>query len=1080
MAPTSDPGTHDVVVPRPSLLRRLDGAMGRRLTLLTAPAGYGKTTLLSAWARTVRAAWVRPQREDLVELVEASVAALRGYVPALERGMVMPATQDEPDADPDRARAGAAWLADELARVMHQDVVLLLDDVALPEGAATTRFVADLVRQSPPGLHVVVSGRRAPGFAVARLEQAGDLLRLDGLDLGLDEEETATWLRTLVGEAAGAPDVVGRVHQVAGGWPLAVRRIAHGLATSEDPARAARRLGPGTIGTDELLADALADEPSEVRELLRVLAALPAATPNLCHELGIEAADELPTLARQGLFVEVVPGEEDRYRLRPLARGHLACGDDPSLEGALVAAAGWFERHGHLDEALRCLVAAGDAGAVAVFLGTHGWAMADVGQVPTVLDALESLPAEVRGPGLDELHGTLLHGTGDQDGALARLHAAAAVGPGHAARVEWRIGLIHHLRGEFDEAEAAYERGHAAMESATVEDLGRAVAMLPACWASTRFLRGDRDGAHRLARRALEVASVLADDRALSATHTALAMLAALDGDRAVNDAHYVRALEHAQRAGDVVQVIRIRNNRASHHLEEGAPDLALEELEGCLQLAERSGIGVFRAMALTNRGEANMALGRLPEARADLVTARALWRDLGSRMEAYALRHLGELELLRGDQVAACQHLEAAVEMARPAGDVQAIVPAAAALARALADDDPDTARRWRDVALSEPASLARVAALLAAGHVALANGCLAEAEASALEAEELARRRRDPVGEVEAVRLQALATEDADVRHDRLSRAGDVLARCEDPTVRARVDLTRARWLDPVAARALVEDVQQRMRALGCGQLDQQATAILERLGGTETQLRVETLGGFRVFRDGVVVDARQWQSRRARDLLKVLIARRGRPVPRDELIALLWPGEESDRLGDRLNVTVSTLRGVLDPDRDLDADHVVASGEGSLRIVLEHLEVDVERLLDDEARAERLHRTGRVEEALEHDRRVVATHRGTFLEEHAYDDWAVPLREQARAAYLTSLRRLADAAAGRGDTGTEARLLLRVLELDAYDEPTHLRLVRALARAGRHGEARRAYAQYSAAMDELEIEPAPYPGP
>jgi len=87
-------------------------------------------------------------------------------------------------------------------------------------------------------------------------------------------------------------------------------------------------------------------------------------------------------------------------------------------------------------------------------------------------------------------------------------------------------------------------------------------------------------------------------------------------------------------------------------------------------------------------------------------------------------------------------------------------------------------------------------------------------------------------------------------------------------------------------------------------------------------------------------------------------------------------------------------------------------------------------------------------------------------------------VALREQARAAYIRVTRALAAAAARHGDHQDAVALLLRVLERDPYDEQAHLGLVSALEAAGRHGEARRAYAVYSGRMAELGVKASVFP--
>jgi DNA-binding SARP family transcriptional activator len=229
--------------------------------------------------------------------------------------------------------------------------------------------------------------------------------------------------------------------------------------------------------------------------------------------------------------------------------------------------------------------------------------------------------------------------------------------------------------------------------------------------------------------------------------------------------------------------------------------------------------------------------------------------------------------------------------------------------------------------------------------------------------------------------------------------------------------------------------------------------------------------------VVRSGHAVAPAEWQSRKARELLKILVARRGRPVPRDQLMEALWPEQEPARLGNRLSVALSTVRAVLDPEKRYAADHFVAADRDSVALRSGEVAIDVERFLSDAARGLTLRRAGEAE-AVDVLARAEALYTGDFLEENAYDDWAVALREEARAAYVDVLRALADEAAGRGDADAAVRYLLRVLERDPYDERAHLELVAALDRAARHGEARRHYRAYCARMDELGIESAAFP--
>jgi LuxR family maltose regulon positive regulatory protein len=221
---------------------------------------------------------------------------------------------------------------------------------------------------------------------------------------------------------------------------------------------------------------------------------------------------------------------------------------------------------------------------------------------------------------------------------------------------------------------------------------------------------------------------------------------------------------------------------------------------------------------------------------------------------------------------------------------------------------------------------------------------------------------------------------------------------------------------------------------------------------------------------------VPVEEWQSRKARDLLKVLVARRGRAVPREALMEALWPDEDPAKLSNRLSVALSTVRAVLDPERRHPGDRFVTADKHV--VALAGVPVDVEEFLA--AAAAGLDRFARGEraEALALLTAAETAFTGDFLEDDPYEDWAVSLREEARAAYLAVARTLARTAAEAAEHDQAVRYRLRVLERDAYDEEAHLGLVTTLVAAGRHGEARRRYRIYGEQMAELGVEAAPFP--
>jgi DNA-binding SARP family transcriptional activator len=233
-------------------------------------------------------------------------------------------------------------------------------------------------------------------------------------------------------------------------------------------------------------------------------------------------------------------------------------------------------------------------------------------------------------------------------------------------------------------------------------------------------------------------------------------------------------------------------------------------------------------------------------------------------------------------------------------------------------------------------------------------------------------------------------------------------------------------------------------------------------------EPVVAVVTLGAFAVLRDGRPVGASAWQSRKARDLLKLLVARRGRPMPRDQVLEALWPNEDPARTSNRLSVALSILRSVLGGERAL-----VRSHGGSLSLDPSRVVVDVERFLRLADSGLALVRAGRRDEADEWLEAARSAYTGEFLEEHPYDDWATPLREEARASYLAVLAALAETA----PFAEAVRLRLRILEQDPYDEQALLGLVATLVGGGRLGEARRVHSLYARRMARIGVSAAPF---
>ncbi len=1073
LLPPTLPAIH---LPRARLDGRLDEATQRPLTTLVAGAGYGKSTTVAAWATERRLCWYACTGQDdhLLTLLRGLTAALRTRVVSLPpelasavRGSAGPDTDDA-----DRADALAALLAEALDDAGTDDLHLVIDDVGLiTADSGGARLLDALVRQAPARLRLVLLTR---GALPIELRHSSEVTEITGPQLSFTADETRALL-----ELAGIGDteVAAAVHAATAGWPAAVRLAAEALRgrTSQDVDEVLRRLNrPGGRLYALLVEEVLERAAPPHRDLVARLAELPRVTAELCTELGVpDAGQALHDLDRSGLLVDL--DEADGwYALPPMVREAVRVAvplEADRRHEVATRAARWFTSAGHLEDALQVLSTAGADSALAELLREHGQRMVATGACAQVVRAVEMLPPELRSTSLQLVEGHARQVLGDWEGALRVFEDVGDAAQPLPAATAWRMGLIHHFRGDLDIAIATYDRG--------LDDHDDPVerAHLLAWSGTARWLLGDVEGCRDFATRASELARSTGNPAALAITHTTLALVSAADGDRRANDTHYLRALVAAEEAGDVLQLLRIRCNRGSRHLEEGSYHEAINELELALRLGEASGYVALHGLSLCNRAEARRRLGRLEEAIADYESARQIYQSIDSRMVGYALSGLGDVHRIRGDLTMARAAYEEAVEVLEAGNDAQGLSPALAGLARVVAATDLEEAAKIADRAIERSGGLSQVGAHLAAGFVALARADRDTATRFAASAQEAARSRRDRAGLAESLELAALTLGDPRQAVGLLGEAVTIWSALEEPIGRARASLAAAR-LDPDGGQHTPAALaSRRLRELGLSRRAAEVAGTLREVAERRTgTIEIQALGGFTVRRDGIPVPHSAWQSRKARDLVKILIARRGRPTAREQLIALLWPDEDPAQVGNRLSGLLSVARTVFDPDKVHDPNTFLVADRHTIGLDLHRAAVDVEAFLETAAEglALRTHDPRRAISLLEE---AEATYAGDVLEEDPYEDWTIALREEARATYIGVTRAVAAAAADRGEADRAVRYLLRILERDQFDERAHHDLIRALTTDGRHGEARRRYRAYVARMAELGVPGEPF---
>lgn len=647
---------------------------------------------------------------------------------------------------------------------------------------------------------------------------------------------------------------------------------------------------------------------------------------------------------------------------------------------------------------------------------------------------------------------------GDWAGAEECFEAAFAA-LGEAAPppdLAWRFGALLYLQGDRARAERI-------LRSASTCTGSTADAALVAAWLSAAVWRiGRTDEAAEFAALAARQAAVDRDPRAVAAAEVARALVCASRGDRVGNLRAYRAACKAAMEANDVIQTGRIFANLSSRALEDGDYAAAVDHANQAIQVAEKHRPIV--ALALENKAEALIRQGRLDLARAAAAEAVEAYTADGSFDVSGPELLLGEIYRQRGDRVQARLAFERALLSAERVEDSHRLAAACAGLSWVCATD-ADAAETFATRAVAEASALERAQALNASAWAALLGGDPTRTHALASEATQDAQRTTDRAALATALELRAVSTSQPDAAL--LRAAADIWSDLGDPIAAARAAL----------ALALVT-ADQRGVAQARGALAQYGASedvgVTGNLVATQApdRVSVSTLGRFGVIVGGQRVPTSAWQSRKVRELLKLLAARGGRPISREAAADALWPGDAYQLAGARLSVLLTKLRTVLDPDKSHPADYYLDADKTMLGLHTDNIHIDVVEFLAAAERGSRLVAQGRLDEAESALEKAELLYVGDFLDDDSEADWAVDCRERARTAAVSSARLLARICARKGDDEEAARWLLRLIERDPYDEDAWTALISAHVRMRRHGEARQHHTTYARRMAELDL--------
>src|SRR6266566_3506604 len=397
------------VVSRPRLLERLNEGLHRKLTLIAAPAGFGKTTLISAWMAGCdrQVAWLSLDKgeSDPTLFLTYLVAALQTIAPDIGVG-VLGALQSP---QPPPTETILAALLNEITAI-PDNFVLVLDDYHVIDAKAIDQALTFLLEHQPPQMHLVIATREDPQLPLARLRARDQLTELRATDLRFTSSEAAEFLNQGMGLNLSAEDVTALEARTEG-WIVGLQLAAISLQGQQDATGFITSFtGSHHFVLDYLVEEVLQQQPESIQTFLLRTSILDRLCGPLCDSVLLNPSGSgqatLEYIEHANLFLVPLDNERRWYRYHQLfadllrqrlqQRSASSTGDEVGDVTELHSRASvWYEDHGLEIEAFHHAANANDVARAERLIEGEGMPLQFRGAGAPVLNWLESLPRTI-------------------------------------------------------------------------------------------------------------------------------------------------------------------------------------------------------------------------------------------------------------------------------------------------------------------------------------------------------------------------------------------------------------------------------------------------------------------------------------------------------------------------------------------------------------------------------------------------------------------------------------------------------------------------------------------------------------